>query len=101
MMSVRYEEGCSIGSGGLIDGGSSSHQCSAKVGSVYERDERRMTAMALVVEGRVVDGVYRVWMQGGTVIILRLCCRGCWFYHHHTLFHGRGTLTSVVINGPL
>ena len=41
-----------------------------------KRDERRKTATALVVEGRVVDSVYRVWMQGGAVIILHLCCRG-------------------------
>lgn len=43
---------------------------------MYERDERRKTDTALVVEGRVVDGVYRVWMPGGAVIILHLCCRG-------------------------
>ena len=43
---------------------------------MYERDERRKTDTALVVEGRVVDGVYRVWMPGGAVIIVHLCCRG-------------------------
>ena len=41
-----------------------------------KRDERRKTAAVSTIEGRVVDGVYRVWMQGGAVIILRLCCRG-------------------------
>ena len=41
-----------------------------------KRDERRKTNTALVVEGRVVDGVYRVWMQGGAVIILHLWCQG-------------------------
>ena len=41
-----------------------------------KRDERRKTAAVSTIEGRVVDGVYRVWMQGGAVIILRLCCGG-------------------------
>ena len=41
-----------------------------------KRYEQRKTAAVSTIEGRVVDGVYRVWMQGGAVIILHLCCRG-------------------------
>jgi hypothetical protein len=41
-----------------------------------KRDERRKATAVSTIEGRVVDGVRRVWMQGGAVIILHLCCRG-------------------------
>ena len=39
-----------------------------------KRDERRKATAVSTVEGRVVDGVYRVLMQGGAVIILHLYC---------------------------
>ena len=41
-----------------------------------KRDERRKANAVSTIEGRVVDGVHRVWMQGGAVIILHRCCRG-------------------------
>ena len=41
-----------------------------------KRDERRKATAVSTIEGRVVDGVYRVWMPGGAVIIVHLCCRG-------------------------
>ena len=56
--------------------------------------------MVSTVEERVVDGVHRVWMQGGAVIILHLCCRGRIVYALLSWFMDGGTSTSVVINGP-
>jgi len=39
-----------------------------------KRDKRRKATAVYTIEGRVVDGVYRVLMQGGAVIILHLYC---------------------------
>ena len=64
-----------------------------------KRDKRRKATAVYTIEGRVVDGVYRVWMQGGAVIILHLCCQGR-IVSYCDVHKDGGTMKSVVINGP-
>ena len=64
-----------------------------------KRDERRKATAVYTNEGRVVDGVHRVWMQGGAVIILHLCCQGR-IVSYCDVHKDGGTMKSIVINGP-
>ena len=68
---------------------------------MYERDERRKTDTALVVEGRVVDGVYRVWMPCCDYSSSLLPRTDSSSVTDIVLCTGRETLTSLVIVGTL